>query len=105
MQGCVIDCRAWFSADGYQVWGSGNTTTGRVNCYFTAPANGNYSCTARLQSFPATSQAVVECLFDSNSFGPLSVLGTITQPRVASLAAGGHHFRIQQRSGAFFSSA
>jgi hypothetical protein len=102
MQHCVSDCRAWFSGDGYQFWGSGNTKTGRVNCYFTAPADGHYVCNARLQSYPTTTAAAVECLIDDNSFGPLSVLGTINQPHMASLSAGGHHFRIRQLSGALF---
>jgi hypothetical protein len=102
MQRCLNDCRAWFSGDGFQFWGSGQTKSGRVNCYFTAPANGNYTCNARLQSYPTSSPAVVECLIDNTSFGPLTVLGTINQPHVASLAAGGHHFRVRQNSGAFF---
>jgi hypothetical protein len=102
MQHCVNDCRAWFSGDGYQVWGSGQTKTGCINCYFIAPEGGNYTCNARLQSYPTSSPAVVECLIDNNSFGPLTVLGTINQPHMTSLAAGGHHFRIRQVSGAFF---
>src|SRR5690349_21107354 len=28
MQRCVNDCRAWFSGDGYDFWGSGQTKTG-----------------------------------------------------------------------------
>ena len=102
MQRCLNDCRAWFSGDGYQFWGSNQTKTGRINCYFTAPTSGNYTCNARLQSFPLSSPAVVECLIDNSSFGPLTVLGTINQPHMTSLAAGGHHFRIRQVSGAFF---
>jgi len=102
MQRCVNDCRAWFSGDGYDFWGSGQTKTGAVNCYFTAPTAGNYTCNARLQSFPTGSPAVVECLIDNNSFGPLTVVGTINQPHLSNLSAGGHHFRIRQRSGSFF---
>jgi hypothetical protein len=102
MQRCVNDCRAWFSGDNYQFWGSGQTKTGRVNCYFNAPASGNYTCNARLQSFPTSAPAVVECLIDNNSFGPLTVFGTINQPHMTSLSPGGHHFRIRQISGAFF---
>lgn len=102
MQRCLNDCRAWFSGDGYDFWGSGQTKTGRVNCYFTAPTAGNYTCNARLQSFPTSSTAVVECLIDNNTFGQLSVTGTINQPHMTSLAQGGHHFRIRQVSGAFF---
>jgi hypothetical protein len=102
MQRCLNDCRAWFSGDGFQFWGSGQTKTGRVNCYFTAPSSGNYTCNARLQSYPTNVAAVVECLIDNSSFGPLTVLGTINQPHMTSLSAGGHHFRIRQVSGAFF---
>jgi len=102
MQRCVSECRAWFAGDGYQSWGSNQSKTGRINCYFTAPAAGTYTCNARLQSFPATSPASVECLIDDNSFGPLSVLGTIDQPHMANLSAGGHHFRIRQRAGSLF---
>lgn len=102
MQRCVNDCRAWFSANGFTAWGSGQTKTGRVNCYFNAPAAANYVCNARLQSYPATAGAVVECLIDNSSFGPLSWSGTIDQPHPCSLSAGGHHFRIRQVSGSFF---
>ena len=102
MQRCLNDCRAWYSGDDYQFWGSGQTKTGRVNCYFTAPASGNYTCNARLQSFPTSAPSVVECLIDNSSFGPLTVFGTINQPHMTSLSAGGHHFRIRQVSGAFF---
>lgn len=100
MQRCVSDCRAWFSADGYAAWGSGGTKTGRINCYFTVSAAGNYTCNAKLQSFGGP--ALVECLIDSSSFGFLPVSGTINQPHPCSLAPGGHHFRIRQVSGSFF---
>lgn len=102
MKRCLDDCRTWFSGDGYDYWGSGRTKTGRINCYFTAPTAGTYTCNARLQSYPSTSPASVECLIDDNSFGPLTVLGTINQPHMSSLSAGGHHFRIRQRSGSLF---
>jgi hypothetical protein len=102
MQRCINDCRAWFSADGYAGWGSGQTKTGRVNCFFTAPTSGDYVCTAALQSYPTGSLAQVECLIDSFSFGPLPFTGTIYQPHPCSLSAGGHHFRIRQMSGSFF---
>lgn len=102
MEECVEDCRAWFSADGYATWGSGQTKTGRVNCYFTAPTAGHYVCTAALQSYPTGSSAQVECLIDSFSFGPLPFSGTIFQPHPCDLSAGGHHFRIRQMSGSFF---
>jgi hypothetical protein len=102
MQRALNDCRVWYSGDGYEFWGSGQTKTGRVNCYFTAPTAGHYTCNARLQSYPASSPAVVECLIDNNSFGPLTVLGTIDQPHMSNLSAGGHHFRIRQKSGSFF---
>jgi hypothetical protein len=102
MQRCVQDCRAWFSGDGYGSWGSGQTKSGRVNCYFIAPTTGHYVCNARLQSYPTSSQAVVECLIDNSTFGPLQVNGTINQPHMAHLSAGGHHFRIRQVSGSFF---
>jgi hypothetical protein len=102
MQRCVSDCRAWFSGDGFQTWGSDQTKTGRINCFFTAPSAGFYLCNARLQSYPTGTPAVVECLMDSGSFGPLTVLGTINQPHFSNLSAGGHHFRIRQRSGSCF---
>lgn len=102
MQECVDDCRVWFSGDGYTSWGSGQTKSGRVNCYFVAPSNGDYLCTAALQSYPTGSPARVECLIDSFNFGPLPFTGTIYQPHPCSLSAGGHHFRIRQVSGAFF---
>lgn len=94
------ECRAWFSDKGYDTWGSGQTKSGRINCYFTAPQGGAYICTARLQSYAG--QADVECLIDGSSFGPLHVNGTITQPHPCNLSAGGHHFRIRQLSGSFF---
>jgi len=102
LQRCLNDCRAWFSGDGLTTWGSGQTKTGRINCYFRAPATGTYVCNARLQSYPSTSLAIVECLIDNSSFGPLPFTGTIDQPHPCSLAAGSHHFRIRQMQGAFF---
>jgi hypothetical protein len=100
MSHCLSDCRAWFSADGYTIWGSGQTKTGRVNCYFNVPASGNYVCNAQLQSFGGP--AMVECLIDSSSFGPLPFGGSINQPHPCQLSAGGHSFRIRQLSGSFF---
>ena len=102
MQRNLNDCRAWFSADGYDAWGSGQTKTGRVNCYFNASSAGTYICNARLESYPSASQASVECRIDNNSFGPLTWSGTINQPHTANLSQGGHHFRIWQRTGSFF---
>lgn len=102
MQRSVSDCRAWFSHKGYMTWGSGETNTGRINCYFNAASAGYYSCVAQLQSYPTTGPAQVECLIDNHSFGPLPFTGTILQPHFSSLSAGGHHFRIRQMSGAFF---
>ncbi len=99
---CVSDCRAWFSGDGYTSWGSGETKSGRVNCYFTAPSTGHYTCNAKLQSWPSDSLAVVECFIDDHSFGQLPVFGVVNQPHQAHLSAGGHHFRIRQVSGSFF---
>lgn len=102
MQRCLNDCRVWFSDTGYQSWGSDQTRTGRINCYFDAPTTGLYTINARLQSYPANAQASVECLIDNSSFGPLGVFGTINQPHMAHLGKGGHHFRIRQRYGSFF---
>jgi len=100
MQRCLTDCRAWFSADQFESWGSAKTKTGRINCFFNAPAAGNYICTAELQSFDGP--ALVECLIDSSSFGFLPVNGTVVQPHPCVLSAGGHSFRIRQVSGSFF---
>lgn len=94
------ECRAWFSDKGFDTWGSGETRSGRINCYFTAPQAGAYICTARLQSHAGP--ALVECLIDGSSFGSLPVNGIITQPHPCNLSAGGHHFRIRQLSGSFF---
>ncbi len=102
MQRSINDCRAWFSHTGYSDWGSAQTATGRVNCYFNAAVAGDYSCVAQLQSYPASSRATVECLIDNHSFGPLPFTGTILQPHFSTLSAGNHHFRIRQMSGAFF---
>ncbi len=100
MQRCVSDCRAWFSADGFTYWDSPQTKTGRVNCYFRAPSDGNYVCNAQLQSYGGL--AVVECLVDSMTFGFLPVTGLINQPHPCTLNAGYHSFRIRQISGSFF---
>lgn len=94
------ECRAWFSDKGFDSWGSAQTRSGRINCYFTAPQAGAYICTARLQSYAGA--ALVECLIDGSSFGSLPVNGLITQPHPCNLSAGGHHFRIRQLSGSFF---
>jgi hypothetical protein len=102
MQRCITDCRAWFSADGFTDWGSLETKTGNVNCFFRAPADGNYVCNAQLQSFPDAGLSVVECLIDSSSFGPLGFTGTIIQPHPCTLVSGFHQFRIRQQLGSFF---
>ena len=78
MAKCLADCRVWFAGDGFTTWGSDQTKTGRVNCYFVAPTAGHYICTAALQSYPTSSGAQVECLIDNSSFGPLPFSGTIT---------------------------
>ena len=102
MRRSIKHCRAWFSHLGYATWGSAQTATGRINCYFNAAVAGDYVCVAQLQSFPAASSAVVECLIDNSSFGLLPFTGTIIQPHFCTLSAGGHHFRIRQNNGAFF---
>lgn len=98
----VADCRAWFSHTGYSTWGSAQTATGRINCHFSAAVAADYSCVVQLQSYPAASPAVVECLIDNSSFGNLPFTGTVLQPHFSTLSAGGHHFRIRQVSGSFF---
>jgi hypothetical protein len=100
MQHNLADCRAWFSADGFTFWDSAETKTGRINCYFKAPIDGNYVCNVELQSY--NGPAMVECLIDSFSYGPLPVNGSIIQPHPASLVDGYHSFRIRQMSGSFF---
>ncbi len=100
MQRCLTDCRAWFSASGYTFWDSAQTKTGRINCYFRAPSAGTYVCNVQLQSHAGS--AMVECLIDNNSYGPLPFNGSINQPHPATLSAGFHHFRIRQMSGSFF---
>lgn len=100
MSRSVSDCRAWFSHTGYSGWGSAQTSTGRINCYFEATRAADYSCVVQLQSYGAPAQ--VECLIDNSSYGPLPFNGTILQPHFATLTAGGHHFRIRQMSGSFF---
>lgn len=87
----------WFSGDGYGQWGSKETKTGVINCYFQAAETRRYRCDARLQS--AGGPAVVECSMDSIPFGFLNVNGTITQPHARDLNAGFHAFRIKQVSG------
>lgn len=96
----LAECRIWFSANGFSEWGSGETKTGRVNCFFSVPSERMYRCDATLQSYGGP--AVVECLLDNSSFGFLNVNGTITQPHFRDLAAGNHAFRIRQVSGSFF---
>jgi hypothetical protein len=100
LQRNLDECRVWFSDKGFDAWGSGQTRSGRINCFFTAPQAGAYICTARLQSYAGP--ALVECLIDNSSFGSLPVNGMITQPHPCNLSAGGHHFRIRQLSGSFF---
>lgn len=96
----LSDCRVWFSADGFTFWDSPQTKTGRVNCYFKANTAGNYVCNAQLQSYAGP--AVVECLIDNFSFGPLPFNGSINQPHPCVLSAGYHSFRIRQLTGSFF---
>ena len=96
----LADCRVWFSANGFTFWGSLETKTGRINCYFRAPSTGIYVCNVQLQSHGGP--AMVECLIDNFSLGPLPFNGAINQPHTAMLGAGYHHFRIRQESGSFF---
>jgi len=100
MQACVSDCRAWFSANGYTFWDSGETKTGRINAYFRVPTDGRYLCNVQLQSYAGPAQ--VQCLIDSFNFGPLPFNGTISQPHYRDLKAGYHSFRIRQDSGSYF---
>jgi hypothetical protein len=102
MKKSVADCRAWFSHAGFSTWGSAQTKTGRVNCFFNASTAGSYSCVAQLRADPLSSTSKVECLIDNNSFGLLTFSGTILQPHFSVLSAGGHHFRIRQVDGAFY---
>jgi hypothetical protein len=100
MQRELTDCRVWFSDQGFAYWNSPQTQTGRINCYFRAPADGNYVCNAQLQSFAGP--AMVECLIDAYNFGPLPFNGSIVQPHPCNLSAGYHSFKINQLSGAYF---
>ena len=100
MQHNLLQCRVWFSADGFTFWDSPQTKTGRINCYFRAPSAGNYVCNVQLQSYAGPAQ--VECLIDSFNYGPLPFNGSIDQPHPASLSTGYHSFRIRQMSGSFF---
>lgn len=100
MQDNLSDCKVWFSADGFAHWGSGETKTGRINCYFRAPESGSYVCNVQLESHGGS--ALVECLIDSSSFGPLPFNGAINQPHPCELNTGYHHFRIRQMQGSFF---
>jgi hypothetical protein len=92
--------RIWFSADGNAFWGSPQTKTGRVNCYFRAPSDGNYVCHVKLESYLGPAQ--VECLIDDFNYGPLPFNGTIDQPHPRQLTAGYHSFRVRQMTGSFF---
>jgi hypothetical protein len=74
----LTDCRAWFSSQGFACWGSDEGASGRINCYFRAPADGNYVCSA--QSYPSTNLSTVERLIDDSSFGLLPFTGTVVQP-------------------------
>lgn len=100
MKRCVAECRAWFSAEGYQSWDAPQTKTGRVNCFFKAQRAGNYSCTVVLRSFQGP--AMVQCLIDSFDYGALPFNGLKIQPHPAALTAGYHSFRIRQLSGSYF---
>jgi hypothetical protein len=102
MRRALTDCRAWFSHSSNPTWGSAQTATGRINCFFNAATRGSYACVAHLLSDPSGSRSTVECLIDNDSFGPLSFSGTIVQPHFGILSAGNHHFRIRQVTGAFY---
>jgi hypothetical protein len=100
MQHELTDCRVWFSDQGYANWNSPQTRTGRINCYFRAPADGFYVCNVQLQSFGGA--ATVQCILDAHNFGNLPFNGTIIQPHPLYLAAGYHSFKINQVSGSYF---
>jgi hypothetical protein len=100
MQRELTDCRVWFSDQGYANWNSPQTHTGRINCYFRAPSDGNYVCNVQLQSFAGP--AMVDCILDAYDFGPLPFNGNKIQPHPSYLSAGYHSFKINQLSGAYF---
>lgn len=100
MQRNLSECRVWFSASGFSYWGSSETKTGRINCYFRAPSAGDYVCNVQLESYGG--EAKVQCLMDEYDYGTLTVNGAINQPHVATLSSGYHHFRIRQLEGSFF---
>jgi hypothetical protein len=77
MRQSIDDCRAWFSHTGYATWGSAQTATGRINCYFNAAVAGDYSCVVQLASYPAassTTAALGPCPFRELSSSLISAL-------------------------------
>ena len=100
MQRELTNCHVWFSDQGFAAWNSPQTHSGRINCFFRAPADAYYVCNAQLQSYGGP--AVVDCMIDSHDFGNLPFNGAITQPHPSWLNAGYHSFKINQVSGAYF---
>jgi hypothetical protein len=99
MEDNLSEGRVWFSDRGFTAWDAPETRTGRINCHFTVPVEGNYVCSVTLQSDGGPAQ--VECLIDSFNFGPLPFNGSITQPHPSRLSAGPHDFKIRQMFGAY----
>ena len=109
MQSSLNSCRAWFAGDGFEFFGAPQGKTGRVNCHFDAPVDGNYLAIASLESDPLTSSATTRYLLDDfgpgsapQDLGAFSFTGPVIQPFVLMLSAGGHNFRIDQEQGGFF---
>lgn len=100
MQKNLSEDRAWFSDNGYDSWGSPESSDGVINCHFRAPTDGRYVCDVRLLSHQGPAE--VECLIDGNSFGPLPLDGSLLQPHPCELTTGNHDFQIRQTFGAFF---
>lgn len=85
----VSDCRYWFDD---------NPPDGRMVWRFHAPFDGAYTMTAKFESDQGAS---VECKIDGQSYGPLPLFGTTTQPHPAQLSEGLHRFEITQEFGAY----
>ena len=107
LQSDLNSCRVWFTANGHETYGAPGTLTGRVNCYFTTPADAFYLAIASLESDPAGTGATVRGVLDDFGAGgiDLGVLGfngPVNLPFLFHLSEGAHSIRIDQQEGGFF---
>jgi hypothetical protein len=107
LQSDLNNCRVWFTANGHEPYGAPGTLTGRVNCYFSTPADAFYLAIASLESDPPGTNATVRAVLDDFGAGGIDLgvsgfNGLVNLPFLFHLSESAHSIRIDQQEGGFF---